>query len=265
MPVPDGVAREQRVDACGRRGHRPNLPTGPHRDPGLQVHLLRATRVGACPHPRRPPARWPSSPWAAPATTWTPRSWPGRLAAGGWTLVDDAAEADVAVVNTCGFVEQAKKDSIDSLIEASSLKESGRTQKVVAVGCLAERYGQTLADELPEADAVLGFDTYADMSTHLRTILDGGTVPSHVPSDRRKLLPLSPATRQSASADVALPGPRRAAGPARHRTLGPAEDRQRLRPAVRLLRHPDVPRVLRLAPPHRRHRRGALARHPGRA
>ncbi|KGN42087.1 ribosomal protein S12 methylthiotransferase [Knoellia aerolata DSM 18566] len=130
----------------------------------------------------------------------------GRLAAGGWTLVDDAADADVAVVNTCGFVEQAKKDSIDSLIEASSLKETGRTQKVVAVGCLAERYGQTLADELPEADAVLGFDTYADMSTHLRTILDGGTVPSHVPSDRRKLLPLSPATRQGAAADVALPG-----------------------------------------------------------
>ncbi len=131
----------------------------------------------------------------------------GRLAAGGWTLVDDAAEADVAVVNTCGFVEQAKKDSIDSLLEASQLKEHGRTQKVVAVGCLAERYGQTLADELPEADAVLGFDTYADMSTHLRTILDGGTVASHVPSDRRKLLPLSPATRQVASADVALPGP----------------------------------------------------------
>ena len=130
----------------------------------------------------------------------------GRLKAGGWTLVDDAADADVAVVNTCGFVEQAKKDSIDSLIEASSLKESGRTQKVVAVGCLAERYGQTLADELPEADAVLGFDSYADMSTHLRTILDGGTVASHVPSDRRKLLPLSPATRQSASVDVALPG-----------------------------------------------------------
>ena len=130
----------------------------------------------------------------------------GRLAAGGWTLVEDAAEADVAVVNTCGFVEQAKKDSIDSILEVSSLKEGGRTQKVVAVGCLAERYGQTLADELPEADAVLGFDSYADMSTHLRTILDGGSVPSHVPSDRRKLLPLSPTTRQVAAADVALPG-----------------------------------------------------------
>ncbi|PRY63642.1 SSU ribosomal protein S12P methylthiotransferase [Knoellia remsis] len=130
----------------------------------------------------------------------------GRLAAGGWTLVEDAAEADVAVVNTCGFVEQAKKDSIDSLLEASSLKETGRTQKVVAVGCLAERYGQTLADELPEADAVLGFDSYADMSTHLRTILDGGTVASHTPGDRRKLLPLSPVTRQDAAASVALPG-----------------------------------------------------------
>ena len=48
----------------------------------------------------------------------------GRLEAEGWTLVDDAADADVAVVNTCGFVEQAKKDSIDALLEASDLKEA---------------------------------------------------------------------------------------------------------------------------------------------
>jgi tRNA A37 methylthiotransferase MiaB len=91
----------------------------------------------------------------------------GRLSAEGWTLVDDAADADVALVNTCGFVEQAKKDSIDTLLEAADLKESGRTKAVVAVGCLAERYGQTLADELPDADAVLGFDSYRDMSSHL--------------------------------------------------------------------------------------------------
>ena len=82
----------------------------------------------------------------------------GRLAAEGWLLVDDAAQADVAVVNTCGFVEQAKKDSIDTLLEAGDLKESGRTRAVVAVGCLAERYGTQLAEQLPEADAVLGFD-----------------------------------------------------------------------------------------------------------
>ena len=51
----------------------------------------------------------------------------GRLSAGGWELVDDAAEADVAVVNTCGFIEQAKKDSIDTILEASELKGSGHS------------------------------------------------------------------------------------------------------------------------------------------
>lgn len=130
----------------------------------------------------------------------------GRLAAEGWLLVDEAAEADVAVINTCGFVQQAKKDSIDALLEASDLKGSGRTQKVVAVGCLAERYGEQLAAELPEADAVLGFDSYADLSSHLTSILNGGKPVAHVPSDRRRLLPLSPASRQASAASVALPG-----------------------------------------------------------
>jgi ribosomal protein S12 methylthiotransferase RimO len=130
----------------------------------------------------------------------------GRLTADGWTLVDDAADADVALVNTCGFVEQAKKDSIDALLEAADLKETGRTRAVVAVGCLAERYGRTLADELPDADAVLGFDSYADMSTHLRAVLAGHAPAAHVPSDRRRLLPLAPVARPAAADDVALPG-----------------------------------------------------------
>ncbi|HEU5144436.1 MAG TPA: 30S ribosomal protein S12 methylthiotransferase RimO [Dermatophilaceae bacterium] len=131
----------------------------------------------------------------------------GRLQAEGWRLVDDAADADVALVNTCGFVEQAKKDSIDALLEASDLKQDGgRTQAVVAVGCLAERYGEQLAEQLPEADAVLGFDSYRDMSAHLRTILAGGHVPSHTPGDRRRLLPLTPADRQAESVRVSVPG-----------------------------------------------------------
>ncbi|WP_131105329.1 30S ribosomal protein S12 methylthiotransferase RimO [Ornithinimicrobium sufpigmenti] len=130
----------------------------------------------------------------------------GRLAAEGWTLVSDAAEADVAVVNTCGFVEQAKKDSIDALLEAGDLKRTARTQKVVAVGCMAERYGTQLAEELPEADAVLGFDSYADMSSHLQRILEGERPASHVPRDRRRLLPVSPVARHTASTAVALPG-----------------------------------------------------------
>ncbi|TBO58465.1 30S ribosomal protein S12 methylthiotransferase RimO [Streptomyces kasugaensis] len=129
----------------------------------------------------------------------------GRLAADGWELVEEAADADVAVVNTCGFVEAAKKDSVDALLEANDLKDHGRTQAVVAVGCMAERYGKELAQALPEADGVLGFDDYSDISDRLQTILNGGIHASHTPRDRRKLLPISPAERQGA-ADVALPG-----------------------------------------------------------
>jgi ribosomal protein S12 methylthiotransferase RimO len=134
----------------------------------------------------------------------------GRLEADGWQLVPDAEDADVAVVNTCGFVDAAKKDSVDALLEASDLKgrQDGRTQAVVAVGCMAERYGKELADSLPEADAVLGFDDYTDIADRLQTILSGGGHTPHAPRDRRKLLPLSPVERQQASAsgEVAVPG-----------------------------------------------------------
>ena len=125
----------------------------------------------------------------------------GRLDAAGWELSDDAP--DVVVVNTCGFVEQAKKDSIDTLLAAH---DTGA--RVVAVGCLAERYGTQLAEQLPEADAVLGFDAYADLSTHLDAVIAGQVVPSHTPGDRRRLLPISPVARQEPAAlmDVGLPG-----------------------------------------------------------
>ena len=122
----------------------------------------------------------------------------GRLAADGWTLVDDPALAQVAVVNTCGFIESAKKDSVDALLEAHSLKGNGTTQAVVAVGCMAERYGKELSEALPEADAILGFDDYQDISNRLRTIIAGGSIEAHTPKDRRTLLPVAPADRQSA-------------------------------------------------------------------
>ncbi|NED93744.1 30S ribosomal protein S12 methylthiotransferase RimO [Phytoactinopolyspora alkaliphila] len=128
----------------------------------------------------------------------------GRLDAGGFTLVDDPAEAETVLVNTCGFVEQAKKDSVDSLLAAADLKETGETKAVVAVGCMAERYGKDLADELPEADAVLGFDDYTDIGARLRGILAGTQHVPHAPRDRRKLLPVSPVDRQAAAG--AVPG-----------------------------------------------------------
>ena len=131
----------------------------------------------------------------------------GRLDAAGWELTDEAP--DVIVVNTCGFVESAKKDSIDTLLAAG---DTGA--KVVAVGCLAERYGKELAAQLPEADAVLGFDSYADLSTHLQAVLDGVPVPSHTPGDRRALLPISPVERQQPAADLEVGIPGHAGGPA---------------------------------------------------
>ncbi len=126
----------------------------------------------------------------------------GRLAAEGWTLVEDADAAEVAVVNTCGFIESAKKDSVDALLEANSLKGHGTTKAVVAVGCMAERYGKELAEALPEADAILGFDDYQDISAKLQSILAGNTHVSHTPQDRRALLPISPVSRAEVRREV---------------------------------------------------------------
>ena len=120
-----------------------------------------------------------------------------RLAADGWQLIDDPAEAQIAVVNTCGFIESAKKDSIDALLEANSLKKNGTTQAVVAVGCMAERYGDELSKALPEADAILSFDDYQDISARLNAIISGEKLSVHKPKDRRALLPIAPVDRAS--------------------------------------------------------------------
>jgi ribosomal protein S12 methylthiotransferase RimO len=130
----------------------------------------------------------------------------GRLAADGFLLVDDAEAADTVVVNTCGFVEAAKKDSVDTLLQAADLKESGRPQAVVAVGCLAERYGADLAESLPEADAVLGFDDYPDIAARLRSVVAGEPHPAHTPRDRRRLLPVTPVERAATADEVSVPG-----------------------------------------------------------
>jgi ribosomal protein S12 methylthiotransferase RimO len=113
-----------------------------------------------------------------------------RLAAGGWTLRGEGEDAAVVLVNTCGFIQAAKQESIDELLTAA---DSGA--KVAAVGCLAERYGSELAGELPEAQ-VLSFDDYTDIASRLDDVLAGKRRPAHVARDRRRLLPVSPAERQ---------------------------------------------------------------------
>ncbi|RRO16109.1 30S ribosomal protein S12 methylthiotransferase RimO [Saccharopolyspora rhizosphaerae] len=124
----------------------------------------------------------------------------GNLHGQGWDLVDPD-EAEVVVVNTCGFVESAKKDSVDTLLAAS---DTGA--RVVAVGCMAERYGAELAEQMPEADAVLGFDHYGNLADRLDDVLAGRAVQPHQPQDRRKMLPISPVSRPAVAADVVVPG-----------------------------------------------------------
>jgi ribosomal protein S12 methylthiotransferase len=124
----------------------------------------------------------------------------GRLAAGGYELVDDAEAADAVLVNTCGFIETAKKDSVDAILAAT---DSGA--RVVAVGCMAERYGSELAGALPEA-TVLGFDDYAEIGDRLDDVIAGRPLVPHTPRDRRTLLPISPVERSRASADAVIPG-----------------------------------------------------------
>jgi ribosomal protein S12 methylthiotransferase len=152
-----------------------------------------------------------------------------RLAADGWTLRGEGEEADVVLVNTCGFIQAAKQESIEELLAAA---DSGA--KVAAVGCLAERYGAELADELPEAQ-VLGFDDYADIASRLDDVLAGRRRPAHVARDRRTLLPVSPASRQAARETTAVPGtgsipdlPPGVAPPSGPRPVGPMVTRRLL-------------------------------------
>jgi len=113
-----------------------------------------------------------------------------RLRADGWDIAAEDEDADVVVVNTCGFIASAKQESIDTILTAAD----GQAP-VVVTGCLAERYGRELAAELPEAAAVLGFDAYENLSSHLSSVLSGERPVAHEPVDRRTLIPITPTER----------------------------------------------------------------------
>jgi ribosomal protein S12 methylthiotransferase len=110
----------------------------------------------------------------------------GQLASGGIHLVQDVDGADVAVINTCGFIEAAKQESIDAILEAVRRKGEGKLKKVVVMGCLSERYAKELADEIPDVDAFFGShhleEVVADLGVDYRRELVGGrllSTPSH--------------------------------------------------------------------------------------
>ena len=96
-----------------------------------------------------------------------------KIKEAGFILKDDPAKADIAIVNTCGFIESAKQESIEEIIELGKLKEEGTIKHIVVTGCLAERYKEQIAAELPEADAVIGLGANGDIVETLKAVAQG--------------------------------------------------------------------------------------------
>ena len=103
----------------------------------------------------------------------------------GFLPVDDAALADIAIVNTCGFIESAKRESIEEILELAALKKEGKIKKLVITGCLSERYQKEMHQELPEADAVLGIGANGDVAPLLTKMMEENTYVESFPDKAR--------------------------------------------------------------------------------
>jgi ribosomal protein S12 methylthiotransferase len=91
----------------------------------------------------------------------------------GFELIQDAALADVAIINTCGFIQSAKEEAIETMLEFIALKKEGRIKGVICTGCLAERYKQDILDEMPELDAVVSLGKDAEIAQIVKDIMSG--------------------------------------------------------------------------------------------
>ena len=97
----------------------------------------------------------------------------GLLQEDGFTFTEDPAQADILLVNTCGFIESAKEESINTILEMAEYKQSGRCRLLVVTGCLAQRYEQSLLEEMPEIDLLLGVNQYEKLPALIRQALGG--------------------------------------------------------------------------------------------
>ncbi|MDN5378225.1 MAG: ribosomal protein methylthiotransferase [Clostridiales bacterium] len=99
-----------------------------------------------------------------------------KIKEGGYKLVADATLADVVIINTCGFIESAKAEAIETILEFARLKKEGKVKKIIVSGCLAERYREEVASEIPEADAVIGIGCNSDICSVLENVLESEKV-----------------------------------------------------------------------------------------
>ena len=174
----------------------------------------------------------------------------------GHEITADASQADVLVVNTCAFIDRAKQESIDTILEMAELKKQAAGRKLVVTGCLAERYRDELKKEIPEIDAIYGTGEVEGLSQlHVGNREPGTAEPGTAKA-------LSRSTRSRRCSASILPTyiydadtPRKRVTP---RPLRLREDRRRLRLQVRLLHHPEDARPLS-QPPDRVDRAGSAS------
>jgi ribosomal protein S12 methylthiotransferase len=117
----------------------------------------------------------------------------GKLAQAHYTLVKDPSQAEVVIVNTCGFIEASKKESIDTILEVAKLRKSGNLKSLVVGGCLAHRYGEDLKKELPEIDILFGLNEVENVARQIK----GEPLPLHPGVEKRA--PLLPQSMEAAT------------------------------------------------------------------
>lgn len=100
----------------------------------------------------------------------------GLLTRDGYTFTDNEQEADIIVINTCCFINDAKEESVNTILEMAELKKTGSCKALIVTGCMAQRYKQEIIDEIPEVDGILGTSTYDEISRVLKRALDGESV-----------------------------------------------------------------------------------------
>ena len=90
----------------------------------------------------------------------------------GFIIEENIEECDAVIINTCGFIESAKKEAVEEIFNAVSLKEQGKIQKIVVTGCFSKRYNEQIEKEIPEVDAVLGITQYNEIGKYLSALFE---------------------------------------------------------------------------------------------
>lgn len=110
-----------------------------------------------------------------------------KLEKADFEIVDVAYEADIVIINTCGFIEDAKRESIDNILEMAELKKEGSIQKILVTGCLAERYKHEILTEMPEVDGIIGIGANSDIVEAVKAVMDGEKLEAYPDKEKMPL------------------------------------------------------------------------------